>query len=183
MVDGSSARRPDADPLQYSLNAPVTGRVAEIAGGLRPALAPFETVRERHTLVLKRLGEAEQAGLEKRVREALSGAPAVEARVAGIDAFEVPAAGPAPVVYLAVESPGLRRLHRRLCETVDPVAGIEGDDYVPHVTLARGGGPDAAAAVARLVEREVEPVTWTIGELVFWDARHGEVTGRVSLPA
>ncbi|HKJ57627.1 MAG TPA: 2'-5' RNA ligase family protein, partial [Halobacteriales archaeon] len=157
--------------------------VAALASELRPALASFERVRERHTLVVKRLGEAEPSGLEKRVRRALSGVPAFEARVAGIGAFREPTAGPAPVVYLAVKSPGLVRLHRRLCETFGTVPGIEGDDYVPHVTLARGGGDEASEAVERLLETEVDPVTWTVGELVFWDARFDEVTGRVSLPA
>ena len=81
-----------------------------------------------------------------------------------------------------MDSPGLVRVHRELCETFGTVPGIEGDDYVPHVTLARGGGADAEDAVGRLLETEVEPVTWTVGELVFWNARYDEVTGRVSLP-
>ena len=173
----------DEDPIQRSLNVPVPGRVSALASELRPALAPFERVRERHTLVVKRLGDAEPAGLDKRVRRALSGTPAFEARVAGIGAFREPAAGPGPVVFLAVESPGLVQLHRQLCETFGAVPGIEGDDYVPHVTLARGGGAEASGAVERLVETEVEPVAWTVGELVTWDARYGAVTGRVSLPA
>jgi len=165
-----------------SVNVPVPGRVAALASRIRPALAPFETVRDRHTLVVKRVGEAEPAGLEKRVRRALTGTPAFEARVSGVGTFAEPAAGRGPVVYLAVESPGLVELHRRLCESFEPVPGIEGEDYVPHVTLARGGGAEAEAAVERLVEAGVEPVTWTVSELVLWDAGYGEVVGRVSLP-
>ena len=175
--------RADEDPIRRSLNVPIPGRVSALAGELRPALAPFETVRERHSMVLKRLGEAGGAGEEKRVRRALAGAPAFEVRIAGIGAFTEPVAGPGPVVYLDVESPGLHRVHRQLCETLDPVPGLEGDEYVPHVTLARGGGEAAADAVERLLDTEVEPVTWTVGELVFWDARYDEVIGRVSLPA
>lgn len=175
--------RHDTDPLQFSLNVPVPGRVAAIASELRPALSPFASIRDRHTLVLKRLGEADRDGLESRVRQALVGAPAVEARIGSIGAFEAPAAGTAPVVYLAVESPGLHQLHAQLCARFEPALGIEGDDYVPHVTLARGGGEAAMAAVDRLRDRAIEPVSWTVGELVFWDARHDEVTGRVSLPA
>jgi len=167
----------------YSLNVPVPGRVQRLAADFRPALAAFETVRERHTLVVKRLGEEDPVGLEKRVRRTLSGAPAFEARVARVGAFESPAAGREPVVYLAVESPGLVLLHRQLCESFDPVPGIEGEDYVPHVTLARGGGTDVEDALERLVETEFEPVTWTVGELVFWDAKVGEPAGRVGLPA
>jgi len=167
----------------YSLNVPVPGRVERVAADLRPALSAFASIRERHTLVAKRLGEEKFEGLEKRVRRALAGAPTFEARVAGPGAFDAPAAGPGPVVYLAVESPGLVELHGRLCRTFEPAPGIEGDDFVPHVTLARGGGSDAEQAVDRLLETEVEPVAWTVGELVFWDARAGEPAGRVGLPA
>lgn len=187
MTGGRSPGHPslpaDEDPIERSLNVPVPGRVAAIAGDLRPSLAPFERVRERHTLVLKRLSEADPAGLETRVRRALAGAPPFEVRVSEIGAFEEPWAGPGPVVYLAVESPGLLEVHRRLCEAFEPVPGIEGDDYVPHVTLARGGGVEAMEAVERLLDTEIDPVTWTVGELVFWDARYDEIVGRVSLPA
>lgn len=165
----------------YSLNAPVPGRVARLAADLFPELVAFETVRDRHTLVVKRLGDAadEYSRLEACARRALAGTPACEARVARIDYFERPARGPAPVVYLAVESPGLVALHRRLCETFEPVPGIESEDYVPHVTLARGG--DLAAA-RRLADREIEPVTWTITELELYDAAYGERAGVVRLP-
>jgi len=175
--------RPDEDPIQRSLNVRVPGRVAAIAGELWPALSAFDRVRDRHTLVVKRLGAEDASGLETRVRRALAGQPAFEARVAELGAFEEPAAGPGPVVYLAVESHGLLDCHHRLCEAFEPVPGIEGDDYVPHVTLARGGGAEAEAAVERLVETDVEPVTWTVSELAFWDAKYDEVVGRVSLPA
>lgn len=190
MAGGRSASPRDGDPIRRSLNVPVPGRVAAVAGDLRPALAAFERVEERHTLVCKRLGEAgrdaagaDPAGLETRVRRALAGAPAFEARVSEIGAFEEPWAGPGPVLYLAVESPGLHEVHRRLCEALGVVEGIEGGEYVPHVTLARGGGEAAEEAVERLLETEFEPVTWTVGELLFWDARYDEVVGRVSLPA
>lgn len=175
----------------YSLNVPVPGRVARVAADLAPALAEFETVRDEHTLVAKRLGDpggGEHAHVRGRVRAALAGTgafatsepvPPFEVRIAGLDCFERPAAGPGPVVYLAVESPGLEAIHRRLAAVVPPVPDVEGDDYVPHVTLARGG--DLADARS-LADRRIEPVTWTAEELVFWDARHDGPAGRVRLP-
>jgi 2'-5' RNA ligase len=84
------------------------------------------------------------------------------------------------VVYLAVESPGLRSLHERLCDEFDVVDGVEGDDYTPHVTVARGG---ERAAAERLVGREIDPVEWTVEELVFHDAERGQSVSRVALPA
>ncbi len=163
----------------YSLNAPVPGRVRRIADDLSPRLSAFEHVRRRHSLVCKRLGEGRRGPLAERARRALSGAPAVEARIDGIGVFEAPPVGSAPVVYLAVESPGLRRLHERLCEAFDTIPGLEGDDYVPHVTLARGGDVETARALA---ERDVDPVTWTVSELHFWDADDDEVVRRFPLP-
>ena len=176
----------------YSLNVPVPGRVARVAAELAPALVEFETIRDEHTLVAKRLGDPvpdEHPHLQQQVRTALAGsgefsastpvAP-FETRITGIDYFERPVAGPGPVVYLAVESPGIEAVHHRLAEVVPPADGIEGNDYVPHVTLARGG---RLADARTLADRGIEPVTWTVEELVFWDGRHGGPAGRVRLPA
>jgi 2'-5' RNA ligase len=167
----------------YSLNVPVPGAVERLAEEFRPALLGFETIRERHTLLCKRLGDAPPGGvprLREQVRTALAGAPAFEARVSQIGVFEHPPLGEGPVVYLAVESPGLRRIHRRLLDEFPAVEEFEGDDYVPHVTLARGG--DVAAA-RRFAEREIEPVMWTVNRLVLWDANYEEEVATFSLPA
>lgn len=160
-----------------SLNVPVPGAVRRLATDLLPELSAFDRVRDRPGLVCKRFeGRVDRVA----VREALAGAPAFEARVVGVDYFERPARGPGPVVYLDVESPGLDRVHRRLVERFDPVPGLEGDDYVPHVTLARGG--DTAAA-ERLADRSVESVAWTVSRLDCWDAELREAVGSVELPA
>ncbi|MFC7044140.1 2'-5' RNA ligase family protein [Halobacteriaceae archaeon GCM10025711] len=167
----------------FSLNVPVPAAVDAVADDLAPDLAAFDAVRDQRTLVVKRLpvrGAWEYRQVEARARDALAGTPAFEARVAAIDVFDDAAMGSTPVVYLAVESPVLRDLHDRLARTFELIDGIEGDDYVPHVTLARGGARDVAD---RLAGRDVGPVTWTVEELAFWDARHGEQVSAVSLPA
>jgi 2'-5' RNA ligase len=168
----------------YSLNVPVPGEVGRLAGEVARDL-PTARARPRgeHTLVAKRLGTGDRGEFQRvatRVREALAGTPAFEARVAAVDYFETAADGASPVVYLAVESPELQRLHERLCSVVDPVDGIEGEAYVPHVTVARGGRVDAAE---RLTGRDIDPVTWTVTELQFWDAERSLSAGSVSLPA
>ena len=167
----------------YSLNVPVPASVSWLAAELA---AEWPSARERtrgeHTLVLKRLGTGDRGAyqrLEARAREALRGTPAFEVRVVRVDAFEDAADGASPVVYLAVEAPELERLHQALCDVFEPVEGVEGADYVPHVTVARGGDPTVAE---RLVGREVEPVEWTVTELVFYDAERGQPVSRVSLP-
>ena len=176
----------------FSLNVPVPGAVKRLANDLQPQLLDFERVRDDHTLVIKRFSDEELANghpehqvatLQERLRPVISGLPAVEAQVTGISSFEQPVCGDGPVVYLTIESPGLHRIHRTLTDAFGTIDDLEGDDYTPHVTLARGGSTAAAAAVERLQAREIEPVTWTVSELVIWDARHRRPAARFSLPA
>ena len=167
----------------YSLNVPVPGRVAALARDLGTRLTAAD-VRQRgeHTLVCKRLGSGDEPTyheLEARARDVLRGEPPFEVRVGGVDVFTDVPDGEGPVVYLAVESPGLVALHERLCAVFDPVDGIEGDDYVPHVTVARGGPVER---VTDLRDTSVDPVEWTVERLEFWDAEYGQSVSSVSLP-
>jgi 2'-5' RNA ligase len=168
----------------YSLNVPVPGRVAAVASDLARDLPEARArCRGEHTLCVKRLDgngtEQTYSRLEARAREALAGQAAFEVRVAGIDYFESAAIGSTPVVYLSVESPELRRLHDRMAVVFDPVESVEGEAYAPHVTVARGGSLSAARRVSR---RQVDPVTWTVTELSFWDAERKQAVSTVSLP-
>lgn len=164
----------------YSLNAPVPGRVQRLVDELRPALAAFDRRREQPAIVVKRLGDGRPDAIAERLRVAMTGTPAVEARITGIDYFDAPTSGPGPVVFLHVESPGLHRIHRSLRDEFGTLEGLEGPDYRPHLTLARGGDVEEAR---RLADREVEPIAWTVSELQFWDARLDEVVRRIPLPA
>lgn len=166
----------------YSLNVPLPGAVAQKAGEIARGLPDAEP-RERgaRTLVVKRLGtgDAQQYhAIEARAREALAGTAPFAARVDRVDVFETVPTGTAPVVFLAVESPGLVELHERLCEAFEPVDAIEGDAYTPHVTVARGGSLEAAREVAG----PIEPIEWAVDTLAFFDAERGEFASRVSLP-
>lgn len=167
----------------YSLSVPIPGVVERLAEELHPALLAFDSIRERHTLVCKRLGDAPPGGvarLREQARRALAGAPAFDIRITGIDYFEYPTRGEGPVVYLTVESPGLLRVHDRLTDAFPVVEELEEENYTPHVTLARGG--DVAAA-ERLAERDIEPVAWTVSRLILWDATYDETVTEFPLPA
>lgn len=168
----------------YSLNVPVPATVATVASQLAREL-PGSNPRPRgeHTLGVKRLGDGTEtpySRLEARVRELLTGHPPFEAQIDDVRYFDEVPRGAAPVVYLAVDSPVLVELHERLSQSFDPVDGIEGENYVPHVTVARGGSPELAA---RLAEQSIDPITWQVTELVFWDAAHSQPVSRLSLPA
>lgn len=154
--------------------------MARIASELRPELTPFESIRERPGLLVKRLGTGRIDRKAKRVRRVLSGTPPIRARVTGLDVFEDPPRGAAPVLYLNVESRGVREAHATLVEAFGAVEGLEGERYTPHFTLARGGADEVAR---RLADRDVDPVEWTINELEIYDATHEEPARRISLPA
>lgn len=168
----------------FSLNVPVPGQVERLAADLHPALTAFDSIRERHSLVVKRFDTSLDPDadslprLRERLRETLRGVAPFEARVDGIDYFERPTRGEGPVVYLRVESSGLYDLHGRLCESFGTVPEMEGDDYTPHVTLARGGRIDDAAALA---DREIDEIRWTVGEVGVWDSRYREDAARIPL--
>lgn len=210
----------------YSVNVPVPWPVRRLAASLEPELTGFASVRDRHTLVLKRLDGRDLDDLHRireRLRPAVRGIAPFDLRVAGVGAFERPPLGDGPVVYLAVEpidgggpdrderddgtagdafaagaptgvgasgaSNTLHELHGRLVDEFGAVAGLEGDDYVPHVTLARGweGRGDPADAVERLRERtaaEIDReggVRWTVDELGVWTREYKEIAARVPL--
>lgn len=160
----------------YSVNVPVPAEVSRLASGLGSACRTADR-RTRRTLVVKRLGDGPYGPLAREVREALSGTAPFAARVATVDTFDHPPNGAAPVAYLAVEGQGIYDLHDRLCAVSDPVPGLEGEEYDPHVTIARGG--DAG----RLLEESVSPVTWEVDRLALWDGRHLEAIESISLPA
>ena len=176
----------------FSLNVPVPPAIDRIASDLHPTLASFDRIRERHTLVCKRFAvddvappggpdpsrDRAVAVLRERLRPLLRGTDPFPVRVAGVDAFREPTRGPGPVVYLAVESRTLERLHRRLCGVFDPVEGIEGDGYVPHVTLARGGDD---AALRRALAADIEPVAWEVTELELYDPEFREPAATLRL--
>lgn len=168
--------------VPISLNVPVPGQVKRLAGDLEPDLYTFDRVRRTHTLGVKRLGErtpTEYAQLVPQVRRAIAGTPPFAVRITGIETFEQPSLGTVPVVYLAVEGQALYALNRRLSELFEPIEGIDGEAYTPHITLARGGSDEERT---RLCEREISSIDWTVTELVLWDATYEEVTTRFSLP-
>ncbi len=182
----------------FSLNVPLPPAVGRLAGDLHPKLSGFDRLRDRHTLVCKRFGvddvgagepdrprppksEAVET-LRRDLRGLLSGTVPFETAVTGVDAFESPASGAGPVVYLVVESDELVRLHRRLCAAYDAIEGIEGDEYVPHVTLARGGDSEAVTdALDRVRSVDVEPIRWRVHALDLYDPEFREVAATIGL--
>lgn len=204
----------------FSLNVPVPPAVDRLVEELRPELGRFERIRERRTLVCKRLGadllsdphrppekDAALSQLRSELRPLVRGTGPFRVEITGIDAFEEPTAGPGPVVYFVVESESLVRLHWRLVRAFGGIEEIEGEEYVPHVTLARGmkqatnefgtesnefnnvrdefgrqGGSDVERELDRLRSAVGEiSVVWEVDELELWDPEFRESAGRIRL--
>lgn len=161
-----------------SLNVPVPGAVQRIASSLAPDLAEFDSIRDRHTLVVKRFETDNHDEVASEVRRTLRGLDPFDATVTGLDRFTEPVIGPAPVLYLVVDSQGLHTLHDELVSSFGVIEGLEGPNYIPHITLARGGDTDLAD---RFAAHQVEPVTWTVTQLEFWDPRYNERISRIQL--
>ena len=196
----------------FSLNVPTPPALGRLAVDLHSKRSGFDRVRERHTLVCKRLGvedvpdsgagagrtdrsgppndapvddptldrSAALAALCDDLRPLLSETGPFDVAVTGVDVFDAPASGSRPVVYFAVESDGLERLHQRLCDAYGAIEGIEGDDYVPHVTIARGGDPEPGV-VADLVAAEFDPIRWRVHALDVYDPEFREVAATIDL--
>jgi len=190
----------------FSLNVPLPPVIADLAADLHPKISGFDRVRDRHTLVCKRLGVEDVpdridgngsncgreggapsppksdalAALRDDLRPLLSGTDPFDVAVTDIDVFDAPVSGSRPVVYLAVESEELARLHHRLCAVYGAIEGIEGDDFVPHVTLARGGNPDPGV-VADLVTTDFEAIRWRVHAIEVYDPEFREVAATIDL--
>jgi len=191
----------------FSLNVPLPPAVDRLGHQLADSSASPSRLRTRHTLVCKRFADGDvpdpaelpgvagasnstdppppprEAALERlctTLRAHLASTDPFHLALTGVDAFETPASGAGPVVYLAVESLPLVRLHRRLCATFGAADGVEGDSYVPHVTLARGTDP-ASVRDELDVDLETTPIRWRVDALSVYDAQFREVAATLAL--
>jgi len=203
-IRSTDAQSPDLGEIMFSVNVPLPPAIDRLAADLQPKLSEFDRIRDRHTLVCKRVGvedvvesDRNTHGVDGREREralerlreaiypVLADTDPFRVSVTGIDAFgdgddAFGHGDDAVVAYLAVESPELVRLHRRLCRPIDPVDGIEGDGYVPHITLVRGDDP-GRRTVDRLLDAEIDPVAWRVHALDLYDAEFREVAETIDL--
>lgn len=163
-----AGRQSDRVQIMFSLNVPLPPAVEGLAMDLHPKLSGFDRVRERHTLVCKRFGVEDVAdivgtGGVEGVADAVSGS-------GGVD----------PERPRPPKPDALVRLHRRLCAAYDAVEGIEDDAYVPHITLARGGEPNADA-VDRVLDISFDTIRWRTHALDLYDPEFREVAATVNI--
>jgi len=176
--------------VTYSLNVPLPGAIYDRLHSLLPHLQGCPQRRRDPTLVCKRVpttppGAPPSVGhLRTELAPAIAAAGAVltdgcAVTIRGVDTFETPPSGTAPVLYLAVDSPELLRLHAALCTHLEPVAGLEAAAYVPHVTVARGC---PRAHIDGAIAAGVEPLSFHVDALELYDSRYRAPVTRFALP-
>ncbi|MFB6188052.1 MAG: 2'-5' RNA ligase family protein, partial [Halobacteriaceae archaeon] len=164
----------------FSLNIPVAGEVKQETNQFTPYLTDFE-VRDHFTFVIKRFQEDRDRidQIQKRTRHALSGMSPFSVKITGIDCFRNPPKGDGTVVYFAVESSQLLDIHKQLCDEFGIVQPLEGDEYSPHITIARGNNEKT---IETLLSQSIKPITWQVNHLEFFDPVKQELLGQVGLP-
>mgnify|MGYP002760185127 CR=1 FL=1 len=176
--------------MTYSLNVPLPGAIYDRLHSLLPHLQGCPQRRRDPTLVCKRIpttapGEPPSVGhLRTELAPAIAAAGAAltdgcAVTICGVDTFEAPPSGAAPVLYLAVDSPELRRLHMALCTHLEPVAGLEAAAYVPHVTVARGCPP---TSIESATTAGADPLSFSVDALELYDSRYRAAVTRFALP-
>lgn len=162
----------------YSLNVPLPGAVYRVLQSFKPVLG--DDTRDDPTLVLKRLDTTSMDAtvIEKRVRHTLQSTAPFDVDITAVDTFDSPTTGTGTVLYLAIDSPPLHRIHDRLCDIVDPDPAVEGPNYTPHITIGRTTDADRIDTVSA---RDITPVSWTVTTLEFYDASTDTIHGQIAL--
>lgn len=167
----------------YSLNAPPPPSVEDLRRALERDLSRLETRRSDPSIVVKRFGDVPTDSVDPladRVERSLRGWGPIAAAIDRIDVFETPSDGGLPVLHLPVDSPGIQDLHGELVEAFGVERPeVEGPNYVPHLTLGRGGD---RVAIERLCGADVGEHRWTVTELVLRDDTYGRPVRRYRLP-
>ncbi len=123
----------------WSLNAMIPRKITEMIHSFGPELNGWEDINKDHTLVIKRFQEINSRdNFESEMRLLLEKTDPFEIRIGDIDIFSSVPKGSSPVLYIEIESRDLVKIHEKLINVFGVVEGLEGKDYIPHITIARG---------------------------------------------
>ena len=160
----------------WSLNAMIPRKIAEMIHSFGPELNGWEEINTDHTLVIKRFQETNlREGFESEMRLLLEKTDAFEIRIKGMDIFSSVPKGSSPVLYIEIESKDLRKIHGELIDVFGVVEGLEGKDYIPHITFARGHKDGLEKFEKNLDATDIVRV------LEFWDREKYKSRGKIFL--
>ncbi len=159
----------------WSLNVTIPQKVSRLIEEMAPALWNWEEICEDPTLVIKRF-ETKTAKEETEIRLLLEKIEPFDVQIGNIRTFDIAQRGISPVLYIEVESPGIEALHEMLVGIFGCVKGIEGQDYTPHITLARGECREYIE-----FEERPDPIQWEADELEFWHSGKMQKRNKIKL--
>ena len=149
----------------WSLNVSMPQNIVRAIREVALGASGWEEICEDPTLVIKRFEKVDVSGhVESEIKLLLESVEPFDIEIGNLERFDVAERGSSPVLYLEVKSPGMKALHEILVDVFGSVKGVEGENYIPHITIARGGGV-----------RDVDfsgfsgPTIWTAETLEFWN--------------
>ncbi|HIJ12598.1 MAG TPA: 2'-5' RNA ligase family protein [Halobacteriales archaeon] len=149
----------------WSLNVSIPQGIVRAIGEITPVLGRGEGIVEEPTLVIKRFEKEDLDGhIESEIKFLLENVEPFIVEIGNLEMFEVADRGTSPVRYIEVKSIGIKVLHETLVSVFGCVKGVEGENYIPHITIARGSG------AKNLDFSDFSgPIQWTANTLEFWD--------------
>ncbi len=161
----------------WSLNVSIPQNIVRAIGEVTSELGQGGEVNEELTLVIKRFEKRDLDGhLESEIKILLENVEPFVVEIGNLKMFDVADRGTSPVLYLEVKSRGIKLLHETLVSSFGCVEGVEGENYIPHITIARGDG------VRGVDFSDFSCSTrWTAEILEFWDRNKRKKKNKVIL--
>ena len=149
----------------WSLNVSMPQNIVRAIKEVTLGVSGWEEICEDPTLVIKRFEKGDVDGhVESEIRLLLEGVEPFDIEIGNLERFDVAERGSSPVLYLEVKSPGMKALHETLVDVFGSVKGVEGENYIPHITIARGGSGDYIEFDGLSCDTE-----WTVEMLELWN--------------
>ena len=149
----------------WSLNVSIPQNIVRAIEEITLGVKGWEEICEEPTLVIKRFEKKDLDGhVKSEIRFLLENVEPFGIEIGNLERFDVAERGSSPVLYLEVKSPEVKALHENLVDVFGSVEGIEGENYIPHITIARGGSGDYIEFSGLSCD-----TGWIVEMLEFWD--------------
>ncbi len=161
----------------WSLNVSIPQGIVRAIEEMAPVSRGWEEIVEEPTLVIKRFEKEDLDGhIESEIKFLLENVEPFTVEIGNLEMFEVADRGTSPVLYIEVKSIGMKLIHETLVSVFGCVKGVEGENYIPHITIARGSG------VKNIDFSDFSgPTWWTAKTLEFWDGDKRKKKNQVML--
>ena len=161
----------------WSLNVSIPQNIIRAIEEVTLGVRGWEEICEEPTLVIKRFEKKDLDGhVKSEIRFLLESVEPFGIEIGNLERFDVAERGSSPVLYLEIKSPGVKALHENLIDIFGSVEGVEGENYIPHITIARGGSGDYIEFSGLSCD-----TGWTVEMLEFWDGGERKKRSKIIL--